>query len=74
MPSSTRLYASELRKPLLDRRVPFLAFLDKERSVYTFGISLLEDLQHADAVGADERYGGGRSQEDPGALSAGKLL
>jgi hypothetical protein len=37
-------HASELGKPVLARNPAFLTFLDKERSVYLFGVSLLTRL------------------------------
>jgi hypothetical protein len=45
--------ARELRKPLDHRQPSFLAFLDKERSVYAFAADLLDRLQSEE--GSDHR-------------------
>lgn len=35
----------ELQKPLAERRVPFIYFLDKELAVYSFGRSIIQRLR-----------------------------
>jgi hypothetical protein len=36
---------AELAKPLLDRSVQFLRFLERETSVYSFAVELLTELR-----------------------------
>jgi hypothetical protein len=38
-------FGRELEKPLSTRRTSFLRFLDRERSVYAFAVSILRELQ-----------------------------
>jgi hypothetical protein len=40
-----KVFDDEVRKPLPRRRVQFLRFLEKERSTYTFGKFLLDQLK-----------------------------
>lgn len=40
-------YGEELRKPLKERNVQFLRFLDKEQSVYGFALKVLREVRES---------------------------